>query len=117
MLFVVGATFVSTAFCGIVIGTSLESYAVSARLEQRLQARAGAEGAAVYLANRRGEAPTPVRVGNVEVVVGPASDTTRTLTAVVLSPETQRELYRAEYVASFSIDTAGEWHIEGVEKP
>jgi hypothetical protein len=117
ILFVVSATFVSTAFCGVVIGTSLESYAVSARLEHRLQARAGAEGAATLVANEAGTSPATVWVGNVEVFVTPTGETDRTLTAIVHAPETGRELYRADYFARFSVDANDRWQIEGVDKP
>jgi hypothetical protein len=100
--------------CGLVLARSLDAYRVSAVLEQRLQARAAAEGAAVAIVADPAVPRGPMEVGVCQVsFVDPnAADSAATVTlAVSVRPRGTRESMARRFEAAYARGAAG-WLLE-----
>lgn len=119
MLGMAALIFVLAMLCGAVMQRSLDAYRASARLEQRLQTQAAAEGAvAVLLAGVPDRTMEDLEIGRARVSFEPArADGPRLTVAMrvdILSRE-GRPFVSTNYRSGFVQAEAGAWNLERLE--
>lgn len=112
--------FVLSMLCAAVLLRSLDAYRASARLEQRLQLQAAAEGTvAVALTRGPDHTPAALQIGDARVALEPVDSTNRnvtiTFTVDVLSRQ-HRLVASARYRAHFVHPAGREWELGGLER-
>jgi hypothetical protein len=100
--------------CALVLARSLDAYRVSATLEQRLQARAAAEGAAVAIESRPDGTHEPMMIGTCEVSFAvPQNGESATIVPLTVSvkPNGKRETLSRDFTAVYARGN-GTWALE-----
>lgn len=118
MLGMAGLTFVLAMLCASVLVRSLECYRVSAVGEERLQARAAAEGAVVVLLPSPLGDPKSLDIGCCRVNFFPAVQDGNTATVpfdVEVRRSAERAVFTSHYSAHFVRAEAGVWEFKKLE--
>lgn len=104
--------------CGSVLMRSLESYAATARAEQRMESRAAAEGATVLIAYAPHTRPADTDIGRCRIAFSPpdsASDKIDAPFRVDVMRSGPRPVLSEQYVARFLLDENGDWTLTQLE--